>query len=569
MSYYIKKTNLKKGLYLQIYEGHHDPIKGHTVSTLYRKLGYLNDLIASGLEDPITHFQKEVDDLNRRMRADKTSKRRAVVGESSPERNIGYVLLKRILERLDVKRYMDLYQSIDGYQFNAYETMSAMVFARVIKPCSKRATFHDVLPLLMKDYEVSYGQMLECCSFLGSEYEKFVELFTAMTAKVYGISTDRCYFDCTNFYFEIDREDELRRKGPSKENRHDPIIGLGLLLDSDMVPIGMRMYSGNESEKPVMRAMIDDMKKRGNITGRTVQVADKGLNCANNIVKALLDGDGYIFSRSVRTLSDKELEWVFLPDGWTDVCDDDGEVVYRYKECMDDFEYFPTDEEILSRLGNKSAKVGEKRVLTYNSDLARKQIAEIDRMVEKASNLCLSKAKRAEFGDAAKYIVFKGKSKDSDEMVYARVDIGKAEEDKKLCGYNLIVTSEHKMKAVDIYSAYHRLWRIEESFRVMKSELDSRPVFLQRPDCILGHFFICYVSVLLIRLLQIKILDDKWSVQSIVSLIRELKAVKLSQKSYLNLARKSEILDCVCQKFSLPLNSLLLDHKDVSALDLK
>ena len=161
MSYYIKKTNLKKGLYLQIYEGHHDPIKGHTVSTLYRKLGYLNDLIASGLEDPITHFQKEVDDLNRRMRADKTSKRRAVVGESSPERNIGYVLLKRILEKLDVKRYMDLYQSIDGYQFNAYETMSAMVFARVIKPCSKRAAFHDVLPLLMKDYEVSYGQMLE------------------------------------------------------------------------------------------------------------------------------------------------------------------------------------------------------------------------------------------------------------------------------------------------------------------------------------------------------------------------------------------------------------------------
>ena len=300
-----------------------------------------------------------------------------------------------------------------------------------------------------------------------------------------------------------------------------------------------------------------------------MQVADKGLNCANNIVKALLDGDGYIFSRSVRTLSGKELEWVFLPDGWTDVCDDDGEVVYRYKECMDDFEYFPTDEEILSRLGSKSAKVGEKRVLTYNSDLARKQIAEIDRMVEKASNLCLSKAKRSEFGDAAKYIVFKGKSKDSDEMVYARVDIGKAEEDKKLCGYNLIVTSEHKMKAVDIYSAYHRLWRIEESFRVMKSELDSRPVFLQRPDCILGHFFICYVSVLLIRLLQIKILDDKWSVQSIVNLIRELKAVKLSQKSCLNLARKSEILDCVCQKFSLPLNSLLLDHKDVSALDLK
>lgn len=105
-------------------------------------------------------------------------------------------------------------------------------------------------------------------------------------------------------------------------------------------------------------------------------------------------------------------------------------------------------------------------------------------------------------------------------------------------------------------------------FRVMKGELDSRPVFLQRLECILGHFLICYVSVLPIRLLQIKVLDDKWSVQSIVSLIRVLKAVKLSSRSYLNLARKSEILDYACQKSSFPLNSLLPDSKDISALGL-
>ena len=284
------------------------------------------------------------------------------------------------------------------------------MFARIIKPCSKSATFHDVLPLLFRDYKVSYPQVLDCCEFLGSEYEKFVELFTAMTERKYGIDSRSAYFDCTNFYFEIDREDDFRRKGPSKENRKEPIVGLALLLDRNMMPIGMRMYRGSDSEKPVLRSLIEDMKNRSNIKGRTVQVADKGLNCANNIIKALLDGDGYIFSRSVRTLSEKERIWMEADGGWTDVHSTEGEVRYRYKECTDEFDYAPSDDEVKTALGAKSARVREKRVLTFNPDLAKKQAAELEKMAEKAYGMCLSKAKRAEFGDSAKYIVFRGAS---------------------------------------------------------------------------------------------------------------------------------------------------------------
>ena len=115
------------------------------------------------------------------------------------------------------------------------------------------------------------------------------------------VDTCRTYFDCTNFYFEIDREDDFRRKGPSKECRRDPIVGL-CLLDANQIPIGMKMYPGNESEKPVLRDVIDGLKERHGFTGRTIQGADKGLNCAENIFSARQNGDGYIFGLRVKSI---------------------------------------------------------------------------------------------------------------------------------------------------------------------------------------------------------------------------------------------------------------------------
>ena len=130
------------------------------------------------------------------------------------------------------------------------------------------------------------------------------------------MNTSKTYFDCTNFYFEIDKEDEFRKKGPSKENRRDPIIGLGLLLDANQIPIGMKLYPGNESEKPIIREVIKDLKNRNQITGKTIQVADKGLNCSNNIINAIKNKDGYIFSKSVKQLPEVEQTWVLLDNDY-------------------------------------------------------------------------------------------------------------------------------------------------------------------------------------------------------------------------------------------------------------
>ena len=122
-----------------------------------------------------------------------------------------------------------------------------------------------------------------------------------------------------------------------KKNK-GPIVGLGLVLDANQIPIGMKLFPGNQSEKPVIRNVIDELKTRNSVSGRTIQIADKGLNCSENIFHAVKNGDGYIFSKSVKQLPEKEKTWVLLPNDYRDVKNAKGDVLYRIKECIDDYE---------------------------------------------------------------------------------------------------------------------------------------------------------------------------------------------------------------------------------------
>ena len=122
-----------------------------------------------------------------------------------------------------------------------------------------------------------------------------------------------------------------------KKNK-GPIVGLGLLLDANQIPIGMKLFPENQSEKPVIRNVIDELKTRNSVSGRTIQIADKGLNCSENIFHAVKNGDGYIFSKSVKQLPEKEKTWVLLPNDYRDVKNAKGDVLYRIKECIDDYE---------------------------------------------------------------------------------------------------------------------------------------------------------------------------------------------------------------------------------------
>lgn len=319
----------------------------------------------------------------------------------------------------------------------------------------------------------------------------------------------------------------------------------------------MKMYPGNESEKPLLRGVIDQLKAQHNITGKTVHVADKGLNCAKNIASSKKNGDGYLFSKSVKSLPKTEKTWVLLEEGFMDVRNKEGTLLYRYKSCVDSFPYKVEHE------GREHViKLREKRLLTYNPSLAAKKKYEINRMVEKARTLTASQAKRTEYGEAGKYVKFTDRSGKKASVSMNREAI---DQDLKFAGYNLLVTSETEMKDSDIYNTYHNLWRIEESFKIMKSDLDARPVFLQKEETIKGHFLICYLTVLLERLFQFKILENEYSTSEIFEFIRDFKVVK-GENKYINTTKSTNFIYELSRKLKLPLTNYYLTETQIKSI---
>lgn len=562
MAYFLKKTKNKKGTYLQIYESFYDPERGHTAHHSYKALGYVEALMASGIEDPISFYKSEVQKLNQELKQEKLREKQRQISDETPEKQLGYFPFKNINDKLNVKKYIDLMQSVTGFRFSIYDLISALVYARISEPCSKSKTFEDVIPRLFGKSHFSLDQLYSGLEYIGNEYEKIIEIYNHQINTLYPFDTSHAYFDCTNFYFEIDREDDFRRKGPSKENRKEPIVGMGLLLDADQIPVGMKLYPGNESEKPVIRAAIDELKKKNNISGKTIQVADKGLNCAENIFHALRSGNGYIFSKSVKMLPETEKTWVLLENDYKDVTNKKGEVLYRIKECVDDFSYSFTKED-----GTKKVfTVTEKRVVTFNPALAKKQRYEINKLVEKAKILKASQAKRSEYGECSKYVTFTTADKNGNKTegkIKVAINEEAVTKALQLAGYNLLVTSESKMSASEIYTAYHNLWRIEESFRIMKSQLDARPVYLQKESTITGHFLICYLAVLLTRLLQFKVLKNQYCSEEILDFAKNFKVVKISDRKYINLAKINPFIKAFSAITSLPLTSYFLSDGQI------
>ena len=317
------------------------------------------------------------------------------------------------------------------------------------------------------------------------------------------------------------------------------------------------MYPGNESEMPVLRDVIKELKENNNIEGRTIHVADKGLNCAQNIAFSKENGDGYLFSKSVKSLPEKEKVWVLLDNDWKEFKDKSGKLLYKYKSCIEKFPYTFEYE------GNeKTVYMTEKRLLTYNPALASKKKYEINRLIEKAYNLTLSRAKKSDYGEAGKYINY---TDEDGKKAKISINTKAIEKDLKYAGYNLLVTSETDIDDIDIYNTYHNLWRIEESFKIMKSDLEARPVFLQKENTIKGHFLICYIAVLLERLLQFKVLDNKYSTSQIMRFTRGFKLIK-GESKYINTTVSSEFIKEFQALTSLPLTNYYLTERQVNKI---
>ena len=576
MAYFLRQEKKKNGVYLQMYETYWDKDKKQPRSRSIRAFGYVDDLVSADMPDPVGFYKDFVERENAKRAESLADETRPRAFAEVQETNIGYMLFDALLEKLDVKGTIDILSSTRRFRFSLYSLMSQLIYARVLYPCSKSKTASSVFPRLYNGVLISEDQVYDGCEFIGQQYKKYIELFNHGYEALYKRDFGRVYFDCTNYYFEIDLPGEDKQKGPSKENRHDPIIGQALLLDAELVPVAMQMYPGNESEKPYIRKTIEEMKQRHKVSGKTVQVADKGLNCARNIHAAVVESkDGYIFSKSIhgKGLGDAEKKWILLENDanvFHDYHDSEGNLMYRLKSCVDTFSYsFKETDSDTGEISETSFSVREKRIVSYNPSLATKQRAEIMRMADKASNFTTyKKLAGEELGDASKYVRITSKDKSGKQIKpIVAIDQEKVDEDLRFAGYNLMVTSELQMDPLQVYQTYHNLWKIEESFRITKSYLDARPVYVQKKETIYGHFLICYLSLFLLRVLEIKCFGNQINAYDLIDFARDFRIVKKGDGTFVNISQNKAVNGKLKRLTGLcNLDALYLTEKEIANL---
>lgn len=389
---------------------------------------------------------------------------------------------------LGVWSFFERKRTSRGFSYDPCRILELLVWDRIAHPSSKRAAWE------------ARARFPRKCGFTADDvYRCLTYLDENADALVGSMNASCLYYDVTNYYFECDEEDGFRMRGVSKEHRPSPIVQMGLFLDSDGLPLGYELFPGNRND---MTTLLPAMSKAGVRDlpwgERVVVVADKGLNTSANIAACVLDGNGYIFSQSVRKATKGLESWVLDDAGY----EESASGSFKIKSRISEKAVYVAGEDGKRR----RVMVPVKEVAFWSRDYFERSRCERAKVVEKsraavARGDLSSAAAKTSVRYAKDVPVVRGTGEAADHNWV--VDEERIAADEAMDGYYCIVTSEQEMDDRDVIDAYRGLWRIEESFRVMKGDLGTRPVYCSTESHIRAHFLVCYVALLVMRLMQL------------------------------------------------------------------
>jgi len=498
----IRKDPKKRGgvvkTHVRVVEGYRPGPGMPTKQRTIRSFGYLEDQ-----KDPVA-FMAMVEEFNANFKDDvplriEVASNALMYSEENRRLNYGYKFLEAVYNLLEVNSFIKGYEKSHRFRgdYSPGDIFKFLVLLRILSPDSKRASCQ------MKDgfYGMRTDFTLPDIYRSLDHFADFeVELQRHLNERVketIGRDLSYAFYDVTNYFFEIDfpdGEDDLRKKGVSKEHRVDPIVAMGLFMDSNGLPVSMSIFPGNTSDSLTLQPTMKDIKESYGL-GRLVVVADKGLNSSKNIDVIVNNGDGFVFSQILKGKKGQRYnEKLFEKSGWVS---NEGDT-YKYKLFEEEYEGKNKD-------GEKEIRT--RKVLLYWSK------AEAD-MARRKREEKLEKAERSVKNNA--YGIKKGVEEYTKEDIVdtetgeilentkklRSVDLEKAEKDAMYDGYFCIITSELDYDERKIRQTYGGLWRIEQSFRIMKTDLYARPVFVSKNEHIRAHFLICFVALLVIRIIQ-------------------------------------------------------------------
>ena len=548
---FLRCITIKGVTRLYFYESYFQD--GKTKQKCVENLGRLDEL-QKHFKDPVAHFRMIAEERTNELKNSKTAivpidmQETLEIGDDDIK-NVGY---KNIRAKTSVKYDLEC-------------IFRLLVFSRILYPGSKKETFDNKDVYFEKMDGFSLKDMYRALDLFDEYNEELQKWIYQHSAKICTRDMSISYFDCTNYYFDIGKSDmdifdddgnsvdkngnpaemKYRKRGSEKNHRPDPIVEMGLLMDKNGIPLAFDLLPGNESEKVHMRPIINRVKTKFE-GGRIIFVADRSLNTSDNIY--FLNGDnkgdynprdGYVYGQSVRGADAEFKEWVLSGNYIMEKTknDEGDETTFVHKSRI-----HPKIIHVnLTVPGQKKKKkkdvsIDQKQMVYYSEKYAKKQKYDRDIMIARAKDLIAHPEKydRITAAGSGSYVQNITFDKSTGEIVEEReltLDLNKISDEEKFDGYYSIVTSELNMSDYEMRNTYRGLAKIEETFKISKSEFESRPVFVWTNEHIEGHFTTCFTALVLIRLLQAK-LGNKYPIGKIITSLSKYNCTQIDTTIY-------------------------------------
>ena len=543
---------------------------GKRTTFVYENIGNYDKLIErAGDEDPLTWLDNYVKELNKKHKENNLPviiekyQNRLISKDTQRLFNGGYLFLQQIYYDLKLdkicKDISDKYQ----FKFDLDNILSRLIYGRVLYPSSKIATY-EFSKTLLEQPNFDSHQIYRALEIIAKEDNFIQAQLYKNSAKLSPRNNKILYYDCTNFFFEIDEAEDDKQYGHSKEDRPNPIVQMGLFMDGDGIPLAFNITPGNQNEQITLKPLEEQIIKDFNLS-KIVVCTDAGLASKSNRLFNNTNDKCFITTQSIKKLKKEFKEWALDKTNWK---------LSGYENKVIDISKLETDEALSKKFKDvtfykerwiKDGNLEQRLIVTYSVKY-RDYIRHIrEGQIERAKKLIESNPKKlgkVRQNDPKRFIDTITTTKDgevADENHYF-ISEDKINEEKLYDGYYAVCTNL-KDDALDIIKVNHRRWEIEESFRIMKSEFEARPVYLKRQDRIKAHFMVCFIALIIYRYLEKK-LDNKYTVCEIIDTLKNMNFLQEKENYCSPTYKRTDLTDLLHEKFEFRTDYETIDLKN-------
>lgn len=556
----------KNAIQFYVIKSYRENGKNHT--KIVEKLGNLDEVKKkAGTQDPYEWAKAYVAELNR---LEKEGLEPEVMAKFSPQKQLspgeqtlfngGYLFLQKLYHELELHKICKEISSRYKFEYDLNNILSRLAYGRILFPASKLGTM-EYSKKLIEQPQFQLHQIYRALEVLAKEND-FIQSELYKNSLKLAKRNDRIlYYDCTNYYFEIEEEDGFRKYGHSKENRPNPIVQMGLFLDGEGIPLAFSITPGNTNEqttlKPLEQKIIKDFSKAS-----LVVCTDAGLSSTANRRFNNVAGRSFITTQSLKKMKDYQKQWALADDGWKLP---DSRTEYKLSEILSDEALFG---QYKNKIFYKERWINEDgleqrfivsfsiKYMLYHRQLRERQLQRAEKLIKNPSKL--SKPRQTDPRRFIKETVATTDGEVAEKKSYS-IDEDKFIEESRYDGFYAVATNLED-DAESIVRINSRRWEIEESFRIMKSEFDARPVYLSRKDRITAHFITCFLALTIYRYLEKKV-NSNYTCSEILETLKSMDFQHLEGQGYIPVYTRTELTDRLHDSFGFRTDYQIVTNK--------